>query len=420
MKKVLELPAFRRLLVAYTLNELAASIGAVALALLVYRRTGSALGAAGFFLCAEFGPALVSPLFVARLDQQAAARVLGLLYALQAVLFLALAWLVGRFELISVLALSLINGVFAVTARVLARAAWTSFSRSAGLLREANAIINGSFSICFLIGPAIGGGIVALDGTVAALLANVGAYALISLIVATARDLPEAVPDRASALKRVRSALEVARRDPVIRRLLGLQGVGMLFFTISIPVEVVFAQHTLHAGAGGYGVLLSAWGGGAILGSALYARWRALASRMVISLGSLLLGAGFLIMAVAPSLAVAIAGAAVAGIGNGIVFVAMRTALQEATPERWLALILSLNESILLAVPGIGILTGGAIAAIAGPRAAFAAGAGGSLAIAALMWLKLGGADRQEPVRTGVPDEPAVPEHPLTAVTRRP
>src|SRR5437588_6339000 len=103
MKKVLELPAFRRLLVAYTLNELAASIGAVALALLVYRRTGSAIGAAGFFLCAEFGPALVSPLFVARLDQQSAARVLGLLYALQALIFLVLSLLVSRFELAPVL-----------------------------------------------------------------------------------------------------------------------------------------------------------------------------------------------------------------------------------------------------------------------------------------------------------------------------
>jgi hypothetical protein len=418
MKKVLELPAFRRLLVAYCLNELAASIGAVALALLVYRRTGSALGAAAFFLCAEFVPAVVSPLFVAELDHQSAARVLGLLYALQAVLFLALAWLVGRFALVPVLGLSLINGVFAVTARVLARAAWTSFSRTAGLLREANAIINGSFSICFLVGPAVGGGIVALGGTVAALLTNAGAYALISLIVATARDLPKASPERLSALNRVRSSIAIARKDRVIRQLLGLQAVGMLFFTISIPVEVVFAQRTLHAGPGGYGILLSAWGAGAIVGSALYARWRALPSRTVISLGAFLLGAGFLIMALAPSLGVAIAGAAGAGVGNGIVFVAMRTVLQEATPERWLALILSLNESILLAVPGIGIVTGGAIAAIAGPRAAFAAGAAGSLAIAGVMWLKLGGVDRD----AGAPEgqKSAMNESPpLTAVTRR-
>jgi hypothetical protein len=147
MKKVLELPAFRRLLVAYSLNELTVSIAAVALALLVYRRTGSALGAAAFFLCAEVLPALVAPFFVARLDQRAVGRTLGFLYALEALIFVALAWLVGRFALVPVLALALINGVFAVAARVLARTAWTSLSRGAGLLREANAIINGSFSV---------------------------------------------------------------------------------------------------------------------------------------------------------------------------------------------------------------------------------------------------------------------------------
>jgi hypothetical protein len=94
--------------------------------------------------------------------------------------------------------------------------------------------------------------------------------------------------------------------------------------------------------------------------------------------------------------------------------------LQEATPERWLALILSLNESILLAVPGIGIVTGGAIAAVAGPRAAFAAGAAGSLAIAGVMWLQLAEPDPEDQVRTGARNESAVPEQPLTAVTKRP
>ena len=53
---VLKLPAYRRLLAAYTLNELAWSVGSLALAVLVYRRTGSAIGAMGFFLCSQFVP----------------------------------------------------------------------------------------------------------------------------------------------------------------------------------------------------------------------------------------------------------------------------------------------------------------------------------------------------------------------------
>lgn len=371
------------------INELALSIGAVALAVLVYRRTGSAIGAMGFFLCAEFGPALVSPLFVARLDQRSARWVLGGLYACEGLIFLVLAWLVHHFSLAAVLALALLDGSLAVTARVLVRAAWTSITSASGLVRDANALMNTGFSICFMVGPAIGGAVVAIGGSVAALLVNVGAYALSVLVVTTATGLPRAVPDRSPAAGRLRAALSYARGEVLIRRLLGLQAAGMLFFTISIPVEVVFAQHTLHSGAGGYGVLLAAWGAGAIAGSGIYARWRGLPSRIQITTGTALLGAGFALMAASPTLAVAIVGAAIAGTGNGIQIVSLRTALQEAVAERWMALVLSLNESMLQAVPGAGIALGGAITALAGARAALAAGAAGSLVVAAAMWLRL-------------------------------
>ena len=424
MKKVLELPAFRRLFVAYTLNELTVSIAAVALALLVYRRTGSALGAAAFFLAAEVLPALVAPFFVARLDQRAVGRTLAFLYALQALIFLALAWLVGRFALVPVLALALINGVFAVAARVLARTAWTSLSRGAGLLREANAIINGSFSVCFLLGPAIGGVIVAAGGTTAALIVNACVFVVIALTVVTARGLPSAVSDRAPAAGRLRSAFAIARADPLIGRLLTLQAVGMAVFTISIPVEVVFAQHTLHAGAAGYGLLLSAWGAGALVGSAIYARWRAVSSRVLMTVGAFAFAAGFALMASAPSLPPAVVGAAVAGVGNGVQIVAMRTALQEATPEKWMALILSLNESSMQAAPGIGILIGGGITALAGPRTALAAGAAASLIVGVAMWVRLSGSEAAETAaaRTHVPDDPEldISDPVLTATPGKP
>jgi MFS family permease len=179
------------------------------------------------------------------------------------------------------------------------------------------------------------------------------------------------------------------RNEPLIRRLVGLQALGWIFFTMSIPVEVVFAQHSLHSSASGYGLLLAAWGAGGLVGSAIYARWRDLSSRYLITLGTCLLGSGFAVMAASPSLAVAIVGSAIAGVGNGIQIVAFRTALQEATPDPLMALIISLTESMFLAIPGIGILAGGAIAAFAGPRAALAAGAVGSIAIAIAMWTRL-------------------------------
>ncbi len=389
MKRVLKLPGYRPLLAAYTLNELAWSIGSVALAFLVYRRTGSAIGAAAFFLCSQFVPALIAPMLVARLDQRPARRVLPALYALESVAFLALAWVAHHFALVPVLVLTTLDGVVAMAARSLARATTAAVTAPAGLLREGNALTNTSFSICFMAGPALGGAVVVAGGASAALLTNGGLFALIALTLALAGGLPAPTARRAPATGRVRAAISHATERPVIRTLLSLQAAGVLFFTISIPVEVVFAQHSLHAGAGGYGALLSAWGGGAVAGSAIYARWNRLPARALIAAGAGLLGAGFVVMATAPSLAVALIGSAVGGAGNGVEAVSARTALQEEVEQHWMAMMMSLNDSIFESVPGAGILLGGGIAALASPRAAFAVAGAGSLMVTAAAWLVL-------------------------------
>jgi predicted MFS family arabinose efflux permease len=389
VKRVLRLAPYRRLLAAYSLNELALSIGSLALAVLVYRRTGSAIGAAGFFLSSQFVPALISPALVARLDQRSVRTVLAALYSLEGLSFLGLAWIASRFSLVPLLVLAMADGVLALTARALARTATVAVTSPLGLLREANAVTNAAFSICVAAGPAIGGLVVVVGGTTAALLANSALFALIALTLVTAPGLPGAVQEKSAVAGRLRAAVSHALHRPAIRALLGLQAMALLFFTISIPVEVVFAQHSLHAGAGGYGALLSAWGAGAVAGSVVYARWRSLSARILISLGAGALGVGFLVMALAPKLAPALVGAALAGAGNGIEAVSVRTALQEHVEARWMAMMMSLNESMFQAVPGAGILLGGAITALASPRVALAVAGGGALVVTAAAWAVL-------------------------------
>jgi hypothetical protein len=59
-----------------------------------------------------------------------------------------------------------------------------------------------------------------------------------------------------------------------------------------------------------------------------------------------------------------------------------------------MALLMSLNESIAGIAPGVGMLLGGASAALLGPRAALAIAGGGSLVIAAATWMLLPLAER--------------------------
>lgn len=389
MREVLKLPAYRRLLTGYTLNELAWSIGSVALSFLVYRHTGSAIGAAAFFLCSQFVPALFSTLVVARLDQGPPQPVLTALYLAEALVYLGLALLARSFSLAPILVLAVIDGLIALVARSLTRASTVAVTTEAGLLREGNAVSNTAFSVTFMAGPAIGGAIVAVGSVSSALFLNSALFGLIALTLASARGLPGAASERTPSAGRVRAALAHARARAKIRSLLSLQAAAVLFFTVSIPVEVVFAQHTLHAGAGGYGGLLSAWGAGAVAGSLIFARWHEVPPRRLISLGAAALGIGFLVMAAAPTIAVAIIGSAVGGVGNGVEAVSARTALQEEVEAQWMALIMSLNESMFQVMPGAGIVIGGAVTSLAGPRAALTIGGVGSLVITALAWIVL-------------------------------
>ncbi len=410
MKQVLKLPAYRRLLLAYGLTLVAWRVVEVALAILVYQRTGSALGAAVFFLCAQFVPAFFAPSLVARLDRRSPRQVLPLLYVTEGALFLALALLVGHVDVGYVLALALLDGILALIVLSLSRAAAVGVTAPAGQLREGNALMNTVSSAAQMVGPALGGAVVAAVSIRSGLLVGAGMVLLVALTILTASGLPEAVLEDTPAKGRLRAALRYVRGELAIRALLALQAIALVFFTISIPVELVLAQHTLKAGAGGYGALLTTWGAGAILGSAAFVRLRQRSTTTLIALGSGLLGLGFVVMAISPSIVVAAIGAGVGGAGNGVYAVAARTAIQEQVKADWMALVIALNESLSQVFPGVGILLGGALAEAGSPRFAFIVAGAGSLviAVAALILLRRGAGIWTKPG----PDPP--PVGPLT------
>jgi MFS family permease len=415
MRAVLGVRVYRRLLSVYALNEAAWSIGLLAVSLLVYRRTGSAWASTAFFLASQFAPAFVSPSLVARLERLVAGRALAGLYATQGAIFALLAASPSHFALVPLLALSLAAGIFGLAARPLARATVTSVLVPAGLLREGNAATNVAFSVCILLGPIVGGAIVAAAGTAVALLVVAGMFVAAALVAATIGGLRSSASGSWDARARVRTAIAATGREALIRKLLLFQAVALVFLSMSVPVEVVFAQHSLHVGAGGYGALLSAWGLGAIVGSAVYARWRALPGWLLIGLSTMAVGVGFVVMAAAPSLWVALIGSAVGGVGNGIEPVVERTALQERVEQRWLALTLSLNESMFQAMPGLGFVLGGGIAALAGARTALAVGGIGAIVIGALApaVLRSGWGSQRPPGEDGVEPTPSGPRRPV-------
>ena len=80
-------PEFRRLTLSYTLNELGDWLGIIALAVLVFDRTDSALATTALFLGTRFVPALATPACVARVDRTPPRVSLGAIYCAEAAAF---------------------------------------------------------------------------------------------------------------------------------------------------------------------------------------------------------------------------------------------------------------------------------------------------------------------------------------------
>jgi MFS family permease len=383
----LRVAAFRRLATSYALNELGWSFGTVALAVLVFDRTGSALATAALFLSTTFVPALLAPALTARLDTLPVGRALPALYLVEAALFGTLALTAPHAPLAAVLALALLDGILALVGRALTRAAVAAALKPSGGLEAGNRLLNILFSVAYAAGPALAGVVVAVAGVPSSLAVTAGLFALMTLALATTRSLPAAAGEDDSRWReRLRTGVAYVRAHRPVRLVLGAHAAALSCAAAATPVEVVYAKQSLHAGATGYGLLLAFWGIGTVLSSVALTRVRDVPATALIPLGAGATGVAFLIMAGAPVLAVGLAGCVVGGAGNGVYYVSVVQSLQDRIDDDMQARVMSLLESTTATAYGVGFLAGGTIAALAGARATLAcAGAGVLLAAVAIV-----------------------------------
>jgi MFS family permease len=385
-------PAFRRLAASYAVNELGDWMGIVALSVLVFDRTDSALATAALFIGTRFLPALLAPVLITRAERPPPRFALPVIYCGEAVAFCGLALLAtsSHFSLAAVIVLATVDGALALTGRALTRAVVATMLAPAGELRAGNALLNVAFTGGAAIGPGLAGLAVAGVGVQTALLLDAVSFYLIAMILLTAGTLPQADPEAGRMRDRIRAGIAYIRERVVLRRLLIAQGGAFVFFAAVIPVEVVFAKQTLGTGDSGYGLLLASWGGGMVLGSLLFAVLRSMSLALLLVLSTLAVGAGYLGLAASPTLAAACAASVLGGAGNGVQWVSMVSAVQELTVEGMQARVMSVLESIGAAMPGIGFAVGGLIAALVTPRATFLVAGLGVIAIVALATPALG------------------------------
>jgi Na+/melibiose symporter-like transporter len=386
VRSVLQSPRLRRIIAAYTINRLGTWFGYVALSVTVFAHTHSALGVAALLIFGQALPAFLVPSLVARIEASPRRAQLSALYGFEGLTTIGLAVLLWNFWLPAILLLVAADGTAALAASALLRAEAARVARVEatdstmapterdGIVevaeRKANAALNAAFSLTFVLGPALAGLVVTRAGGPTALLIDAGTFFVGGAMLT---DLQPHVDDVAH--EGVRARLQAAwvhiQEVSALRRLLIVEAVALVFFASDASIEVPYAKATLQVGDRGYGLLLTVWGIGAVVGSIAFARAVRRPVGTMLTTGTLAVGLAYVGFAVAPSLPLACVAGFVGGAGNGIQWASLLSAVQQLTPGNLQGRIMGAVEGINAFFPGLGLALGGVLVAVSSTRTAF-------------------------------------------------
>jgi MFS family permease len=384
----------RRILAAYTVNSLGTWIGLVALLVAVFDHTHSALAIAATIFAGEALPAFIVPIVVARVEASRRGTELTGLYLFEAAVTAMLAAIfLLHFSLPAVLLLAALDGTAALTGSALLRSEIARAARDQVEIemgggatidgrgvdveeqaqeaeRKANAARNVAFSLTFVLGPALGGVLVAAGGASTALFIDAGSFLVCgALLLDLHPHVEEAAGD--SVRMRLRAAWRHINEVPSLRGLLLAEALALVFFETGGPIEVAYAKTTLHAGDRGFGLILTGWGAGAVVGSVVFARLVRRPLATMLCVGTASIGLGYIGFALAPSLAIACVAAFVGGLGNGMQWTSLISIVQQVTPQNLQGRMMGAVESLGALCRAIGLPLGGLLVALSSPRAAF-------------------------------------------------
>jgi MFS family permease len=226
-------------------------------------------------------------------------------------------------------------------------------------------------------GPALAGLVLAQFGPGTAFLANALSFLLVIGALLLIAPRPVAVVNAASSvLSHFRDGVRYVRK----RAVLTLAVLGALvasFLGVSlIQLAEPFARRVLHEGAGKYGLLVAAYGAGAIAGSiATVARGDAVRRSTFTVVGFAVFVGAELTFGLAPEYALALVGLFGIGLAQSFAMVSCQTAIQVNVDEHYRGRALSVFVMSFFAGTPIGALIGGIVAEWIGLRATIVASA---------------------------------------------
>lgn len=386
--------AVRRLWAGQAVALFGAELHLVVIAWLALEITGSGL-ALGTVLVAGVLPRTVFTLLGGVLaDRMGHRPVLLSCNLLRAVVVMALAIVVAGGHL-RLWHLYIVGTVLGTLTSFYAPALFSAIPRECrqGDVRAANALIRGTAEAVGVVGPVLGGFIVAVAGTVPAVWMTGACYLLSALPLTMLQRAPRTHPgftegapkQRKSVLSDMAGSFAVVARDRFLRRVLLFISIAGLTLTGPITVGVPWmARETFGSTAIGFGLLLSMWTAGTLVGVTASGslsrtpRWRVLVTTVCLVLGVCMVALGL-----ADNLTTAAVCLFGMGTAAGSFNIFLMTWLQQRAPTAMIGRVMSIAEFAEIISTPVSFLLAGALLDVS--VAWLFGGAGLLLAVASLV-----------------------------------
>jgi MFS family permease len=221
------------------------------------------------------------------------------------------------------------------------------------------------------LGPALAGLVLAQFGPSTAFLANALSFLFVigALLLIAPRPVTR-VTDATGIWAQFTDAVRYIRRRAVlIVSVLGALSASFLGVSM-IQLAEPFARQVLHEGAGRYGLLVAAYGVGAIVGAVVtVVRGDVLLRSSLTVVGFAVFIAAELTLGLAPVYALALLGMFGIGLAQSLAMVSCQTAVQVNVDEHYRGRVLSVYVMSFFAGTPVGALVGGIVASVVGLRA---------------------------------------------------
>ncbi|MGL6278028.1 MAG: MFS transporter [Gaiella sp.] len=372
-------PSLRRIQLAFAASVIGDWANMVAAAVYVYTQSG-AFGVGALAVVRYLAVAIVGPFTATLADRLSRTRVMIASDVVRGVLVTAAAvtiavdgspWLVY--------ALAVTTAVAGTAFRPAQAALLPRLVRDPAELTAANVVASTIESVGFFAGPALGGLLLAVADIPVVYAFNAATFAVSALLVAAIRPDGAVADERedhsaagAGFLGEVAAGFRVIGRDRGVLTLVTVYAAQTVVAGASGVFVVVLALEELGLGKAGVGVLDSILGIGALVGG-LVALVLAQRNRLALDfgLGVLLWSVPLLLLAVSPTLPMAVVVFLLIGLGNSIVDINAYTILQRIVSDDVMGRVFGALESVLIATMALGALATPVLIELTGLRTTF-------------------------------------------------